>query len=302
MTKRVVLIGHPVAHSLSGAMQQAAFDTLGIDASYELWDRAPIALAEAIAQLRTDDFLGANVTIPHKERVVPQVDRLTEEAHATGAVNTLTKEGRKLVGHNTDVPGFKVALDQLVGRQKMPRHAVVLGAGGGARAVVYGLIREGFQRVIVFNRHLHRAESLVKHFGRSASHMDLRAMPWHESIIESELAKTKVLVNATSTGLTGDETPVPAEILTPELFVLDLIYAKTRLLRDAASAGAATSDGEQMLLHQGAAAFTLWTGQPAPLDVMAAALKQARAGGLTSAEGEGGVAVAETSGEAGADA
>jgi shikimate dehydrogenase len=302
MTKRVVLIGHPVAHSLSGAMQQAAFDTLGIDASYELWDRAPIALAEAIAELRTDDFLGANVTIPHKERVVPQVDRLTEEAHATGAVNTLTKEGRKLVGHNTDVPGFKVALDQLVGRQKMPRHAVVLGAGGGARAVVYGLIREGFQRVIVFNRHLHRAESLVKHFGRSASHMDLRAMPWHESIIESELAKTKVLVNATSTGLTGDETPVPAEILTPELFVLDLIYARTRLLRDAASAGAATADGETMLLHQGAAAFTLWTGQPAPLDVMAAALKQARAGGLTSAEGEGGVAVAETSGGPGADA
>ena len=233
---------------------------------------------------------------------VPAGLALTEEAHATGAVNTITKEGRKLVGHNTDVPGFKVALDQLVGRQKMPRHAVVLGAGGGARAVVYGLIREGFQRVIVFNRHLHRAESLVKHFGRSASHMDLRAMPWHESIIESELAKTKVLVNATSTGLTGDETPVPAEILTPDLFVLDLIYAKTRLLRDAASAGAATSDGELMLLHQGAAAFTLWTGQPAPLDVMAAALKQARAGGLTSAEGEGGVAVAETSGEAGADA
>ena len=302
MTKRVVLIGHPVAHSLSGAMQQAAFDTLGIDASYELWDRAPIALAEAIAELRTDDFLGANVTIPHKERVVPQVDRLTEEAHATGAVNTLTKEGRKLVGHNTDVPGFKVALDQLVGRQKMPRHAIVLGAGGGARAVVYGLIREGFQRVIVFNRHLHRAESLVKHFGRSASHMDLRAMPWHESIIESELAKTKVLVNATSIGLTADVTPVPAEILTSELLVLDLIYAKTRLLRDAASAGAATADGETMLLHQGAASFTLWTGQPAPLDVMAAALKQARAGGVTSAEGEGGVAVAETSGGAGADA
>ena len=302
MTRRVVLIGHPVAHSLSGAMQQAAFDEVGIDARYELWDKAPIALSDAIGELRGDAFLGANVTIPHKERVVPMVEKLTEEAHATGAVNTLTKEGRKLVGHNTDVPGFKVALDQLIGRQKMPRHAVVLGAGGGARAVVYGLIREGFQRVIVFNRHLHRAESLVKHFGRSASHMDLRAMPWHESIIESELAKTKVLVNATSIGLSGDETPVPAEILTSELFVLDLIYAKTRLLRDAASAGASTSDGETMLLHLGAAAFTLWTGQPAPLEVMAAALKQARAGGLTSAEGEGGVAVAETSGGAGADA
>ena len=290
MTKRVVLIGHPVAHSLSGAMQQAAFDSLGIDASYELWDRAPIALADAIAELRTDDFLGANVTIPHKERVVPQVDRLTEEAHATGAVNTLTKEGRKLVGHNTDVPGFTVALDTLVGRQKLPRHAVVLGAGGGARAVVYGLIRQGFQRVIVFNRHLHRAESMVKHFGKSASHMDLRAMPWHESIIEAELSKTKLLVNATSIGLNADESPVPAEILTPELLVLDLIYAQTRLLREAAAAGCTTSDGETMLLHQGAAAFTLWTGQPAPLEVMGAALKAARAGGVTSAEGEGGEA------------
>jgi shikimate dehydrogenase len=291
MTKRVVLIGHPVAHSLSGAMQQAAFDSLGIDAAYELWDRAPIALAEAIAELRTDEFLGANVTIPHKERVVPHVDRLTEEAQATGAVNTLTKEGKKLVGHNTDVPGFTVALDQLVGRQKMPRNAVVLGAGGGARAVTYGLIRQGFQRIIVFNRHLHRAESMVKHFGRSAAHMDLRAMPWHESIIEAELAKTKLLVNATSIGLGADESPVPAEILTPELMVLDLIYAKTRLLRDAAAAGCTTSDGETMLLHQGAAAFTLWTGQPAPLDVMGAALKTARAGGVTSAEGEGGEAL-----------
>jgi shikimate dehydrogenase len=286
MTKRVVLIGHPVAHSLSGAMQQAAFDSLGIDATYELWDRAPIALGDAVVELRTDDFLGANVTIPHKERVVPMVDKLTEEAHATGAVNTLTKEGRKLVGHNTDVPGFKVALDELVGRQKMPRTAIVLGAGGGARAVVYGLIREGFQRVIIFNRHLHRAEGLVKHFGRSAAHMELRAMPWHESIIEAELAKTKVLVNATSIGLRDDVSPLPAEILNPELLVLDLIYAKTRLLRDAAAAGCATADGEVMLLNQGAAAFNLWTGQPAPLEVMGAALADARAKGLRSAEGE----------------
>lgn len=291
MTKRVVLIGHPVAHSLSGAMQQAAFDKLGIDAAYELWDRAPAALAEAVTELRTEDFLGANVTIPHKERVVPLVDKLTDEAHATGAVNTITKEGRKLVGHNTDVAGFNVALDKLVGRQKMPRHAVVLGAGGGARAVVYSLIRGGFQRVIVFNRHLHRAESMVKHFGRSSSHMDLRAMPWHESIIESELSKTKVLINATSIGLTDDVSPIPGEILTPDLLVLDLIYKQTRLLRDAASAGCATSDGGTMLLNQGAAAFALWTGQAAPLEVMQVALEDAAAKGVTSAEGEGGAAV-----------
>ena len=203
MTKRVVLIGHPVAHSLSGRdaagrLRRARASTRRTSSG----TAPPIELADAIAELRGDDFLGANVTIPHKERVVPMVDRLTEEAHATGAVNTITREGKRLVGHNTDVPGFQVALDKLVGKQKMPRQAVVLGAGGGARAVVYGLITEGFQRIIVFNRHLHRAEGLVKHFGRSAAHMELRAMPWHESIIEAELAKTKVLVNATSIGLT----------------------------------------------------------------------------------------------------
>jgi shikimate dehydrogenase len=286
MSKRVVLIGHPVAHSLSGAMQQAAFDKAAIDARYELWDRAPIALPDAIAEVRGDGFLGANVTIPHKERVVPLIDKLTEEAQATGAVNTLTREGRRLVGHNTDVPGFVVALDKLVGRQKMPRQAVILGAGGGSRAVVYGLIRAGFQRVVIFNRHLHRAEGLVKHFGKSASHMDLKAMPWHESIIESELAKTKVLINATSIGLNADVSPVPGEVLTGDLLVLDLIYKRTRLLRDAESAGAMAMDGETMLLHQGAAAFSLWTGSPAPLEVMAEALASARAEGVRSAEGE----------------
>jgi shikimate dehydrogenase len=286
MSKRVVLIGHPVSHSLSGAMQQAAFDAVGIDAQYELWDRTPMAFPDAIEEVRGDGFLGANVTIPHKERVVPLIDKLTEEAQATGAVNTLTREGRRLVGHNTDVPGFVVALDKLVGRQKMPRAAVVLGAGGGSRAVVYGLIRAGFQRVIVFNRHLHRAEGLVKHFARSASHMELKAMPWHESIIEAELAKTKVLINATSIGLNADVSPVPAEVLTGDLLVLDLIYNRTRLLRDAESAGGVAMDGETMLLHQGAAAFALWTGQAAPLEVMGGALAGARAEGVRSAEGE----------------
>ena len=286
MTKRVVLIGHPVAHSLSGAMQQAAFDLVGIDARYELWDRAPIALADAINEVRGDEFLGANVTIPHKERVVPMIDKLTEEAQATGAVNTLTREGRRLVGHNTDVPGFVAALDKLVGRQKMPRTAVVLGAGGGSRAVVYGLIRAGFQRIVIFNRHLHRAEGLVKFFARSAAHMDLKAMPWHESIIESELARTKVLINATSIGLASDVSPVPAEVITPDLLVLDLIYNRTRLLRDAEAAGAQANDGETMLLHQGAAAFALWTGRQAPLEVMSQALADARAEGVRSAEGE----------------
>ena len=158
------------------------------------------------------------------------------------------------------------------------RQAVVLGAGGAARAVVLGLITEGFQRVIVFNRHLHRAETLVKHFSRSAKHMELRAMPWHETILEAELAKTQVVINATSIGLVADETPVPAGILPGELLVLDLIYRETRFLREAAAAGCATLDGGTMLVHQGAAAFTLWTGKPAPVELMAQTLAEARAG------------------------
>ncbi len=286
MTRRVVLIGHPVAHSYSGAMQQAAFDALGIDASYELLDTPLLTLPETIEALREDEFLGANVTIPHKERVAAMMDRLSEEAHATGAVNTVTREGRRLIGHNTDVPAFKVALDVLVGRQKMPKAAVVLGAGGGARAVVYGLITAGFQRVIVFNRHLHRAEGLVRHFARNAAHMELRAMPWHESVIEAELSKTKLLVNATSVGLVANESPIPGDLLTPDLLVLDLIYnpPETPLLHDAKAAGAGIQNGELMLLHQGAAAFELWTGQAAPMDQMRQALGQARAAGLETPE------------------
>lgn len=280
MAKRVVLIGHPVAQSLSSVLQQAAFDATGIDARYEPLDIPLIELPDTIEQLRGDEYLGANITVPYKERVVPMVDRLTEEAQATGAVDTITREGSRLVGHNTDVIGFRAALDALVGRQKMPRAAVVLGAGGGARAAVYTLITEGFQRAIVFNRHLHRAEGLVRHFGRSASHMELRALPWHESVIEAEIAKTKVLINASAVPDAGQTSPVPAELLVPELLVLDLLYSppETQLLRDARAAGAAdTANGDLMLLHQTAAAFGLWTGREVKIDVLREQLDAARA-------------------------
>jgi shikimate dehydrogenase len=282
MTNRVVLIGHPVAHSFSGGMQQAAFDALGIDARYELWDRRQVDLAAAVSELRGEEFLGANVTIPHKEHVATLVDRLTEEAQATGAVNVISREGRRLVGHNTDVFGFKVALDKLVGRQKMPRHAVVLGAGGASRAVVFALITAGFQRIVIFNRHLHRGEALVRHFGRSAAHMDLRAMPWHESVVEAELSKTRLLVNATSVGMGTRETPVPVELLSPDLLVMDLIYnpAESQLLRDATTNKCTVMNGELMLLQQGARSFELWTEQAAPIEAMQAELDRARDHGL----------------------
>ncbi|MEO7117628.1 MAG: shikimate dehydrogenase [Candidatus Limnocylindrales bacterium] len=286
MAKRVVLIGHPVGHSLSGELQQAAFDALGIEAVYESLDKPLIELPDAIASLRGDDYLGANITVPFKERVVPMIDRLTEEAQATGAVDTLTREGAKLIGHNTDVLGFRPALDALIGKQKMPKMAMVLGAGGGARAVVYALIVNGFQRIIVFNRHLHRAEGLVRHFSRIAAHMELRAMPWHESVIEAELIKAKLLVNASSIGRDVNESPIPAELLQPDLMVLDLLYTpkETRLLREAKSASAAAvMNGDLMLLHQSAAAFELWTGRPAPMDLFRERLDAVRDGASADA-------------------
>src|SRR5688572_29107442 len=277
--KRVVLIGHPVIQSLSSALHQTALDEVGIDARYEPLDVPLIQLPETIEALRGDEYLGANITVPYKERVVPMVDRLTDEAQATGAVDTITREGPRLIGHNTDVLGFRAALDNLIGRQKMPKAAVIIGAGGGARAAVYTLITGGFQRVIVFNRHLHRAEGLIRHFGRSASHMELRAMPWHESVIEAELAKTKVLINASALADAGNNSPVAAEALPPELLVLDLMYLprETRLLRDARAAGASEAmNGDEMLLHQTAAAFNLWTGRDVSLDLLREQLDKVR--------------------------
>ena len=161
----------------------------------------------------------------------------------------------------------------------MPKNAVIIGAGGGARAAVYTLVTAGFQRVIVFNRHLHRAEGLVKHFARSASHMELRAMTWHESVIEAELAKTKVLINASFVTDADTVSPIPAELLVPDLLVLDLMYVpvETQLLRDAKAAGAAdVMNGDTMLIHQTAAAFNLWTGRDVGLDFVQKRLDQVR--------------------------
>lgn len=279
MSKQVVLLGHPVVHSLSEALQNAAFRALKVYAVYAPIDTPVMDLPAAVEALRGEEYLGASITLPHKERVVPMVDRLTDEAQATGAVDTITCEGNELVGHNTDVLGFRPALDKLVGKAKMPKSAVVLGAGGGARAAVYAFISAGFQNVIVFNRHLHRGERLVKHFGRSASHMELRAKPWHESVIEAELAKTDILVNTSSVGRDPDASPLPAELLPPELRVLDLHYVpkETRLLKEAKAAGASEAqNGDVMLLNQSAAAFELWTGQKAPMDALKKQLDASR--------------------------
>ena len=158
-----------------------------------------------------DDFVGALIASPHKEKAPPLSDWLSDDARLSGAVNVMARVDGRLRGYNSDLDGVRAGLATILPRVKgkWPRNAVVLGAGGGARAVVAVLIGSGFQHVVVLNRHLHRAEALVGHFSRAARHMELRARPWHDAIIEAELARAELLVNASGIGVEEGESPVP---------------------------------------------------------------------------------------------
>lgn len=275
--KRVLLLGHPVGHSLSPIFQQAAFDHEHLPVRYEIRDIPPRGLAAEIAALRTDvDVIGANLTIPHKETVIPLLDSIGEDAAEIGAVNTIVRAGSRLIGRNTDTVGFRSALDALVGQRQPPRNVLLLGAGGGARAVLAVLATSGAVRVALANRHLHRGERLARAVVANAPHLTVRPIPWHASLLADEAANADLIVNATSLGLHGDS-PLPASALRAEQYVIDLAYGanETPLVLAARTAGAEAIDGREMLLGQGGAAFTLWTGRSAPLTVMRTALESA---------------------------
>lgn len=275
--KHALLFGHPVAHSLSPAFQQAAFDHEHLPVRYELRDVAPGDLAEAVAALRADpDAIGANVTIPHKEAIGSLLDTVDEEATAVGAVNTIVRAGARLIGRNTDVTGFRSALELLVDGRQPPRDVLLLGAGGGARAVLAVLATSGAARIAIANRHLHRGEKLARAVSAAAPHLTLRPVPWHESVLADEATRAGLIINATSLGLRG-ESPLPGGAFHAGQLVIDLAYGpdETPLVRAARAGGAEAIDGREMLLGQGAAAFTLWTGRVAPIAVMRAALETA---------------------------
>jgi shikimate dehydrogenase len=213
---------------------------------------------------------------PHKEKAASLIGLLSDEARASGAVNVAVNQDGRLHGFNTDVAGVRAGLESVLpeGDSRWPTQALVLGAGGGARAVVSVLLEAGLGRIAVFNRHLHRAEAVVAHFDRAARQTDLRALPWHETIIEAELAKARLVVNASGIGAETDESPIPAELIPDDLFVLDLVLnrAETPLMRDAAARGGTVANGQGSFLVAQAAAFTLWTGEEPPTDVMRTAL------------------------------
>lgn len=268
VTQRVGLIGYPVEHSLSPAMQQAAFDALGIDARYELWPTPEEEVAERIDGLRRPDCLGANVTLPHKGVAFDLVDEMTERARMARAVNTIVNRGGRLFGDNTDIPGFLAPLHQR-GIDLTQTRAVVLGAGGAARGVVIALLSAGCRQISVGNRTPDRAQAMV-----AMLHPPVPIWSGPLDALAEWLEGATLLVNATAVGWHGDALPIPAamlELLPKDALVYDLTYRDTPLLLEARRLGLDTQDGLEMLVQQGVEAFRLWTGKEPPVDLMRAA-------------------------------
>jgi len=255
---------HPAGHTRSPAMHNAAFEALGIDAVYVAFDVAPSGLADAVRGARALGLRQLAVSIPHKEAALALCDEVDATARRIGAVNTLTLDGGRWIGSNTDWLGAVRALERttaLAGRD-----AVVLGAGGAARAAVFGLLERG-ARVRVLNRTPARARELAAELGAGG------AGPL-EAIGD---APFDVLVNTTSVGLREDVSPIPPGAIPKDAVVLDAVYdpPRTRLLRDAAARGARIVEGKWWLVHQAAEQLRLWTTRDAPLDAMAAAFDRA---------------------------
>jgi shikimate dehydrogenase len=271
--RRLAVIGYPIKHSISPAMQQAALDARGIDAAYERRQVLPDELAGFVPALRGGEWLGINVTIPHKEAIMPLLDALSPEAAAIGAVNTVVVKGERLTGHNTDATGFLESLAREGGYDPRGQHVAVLGAGGAARAVVWALLTAGAGSVRLFNRSAERAEALALAARSWGGSDEVVAEPWAPEALARSLPECSLVVNSTSVGMGREETPLLAGLIPAGALVADLIYnpRPTRLLREAAARGARTLDGLPMLVYQGAAAFRLWTGQDAPIEVMLSA-------------------------------
>ena len=274
---RLPIIGYPLARAPHEGVLRAALAEAGAALEIEAWERRPHQLADALREIRGDDaFAGAIISSPHKEKAPPLSDALSDDARISGAVNVFVRTDGRLRGHNTDADGIRAGLASILPRVKgkWPRNAVVLGAGGGARAVVAVLIGSGFKHVAVLNRHLHRAEALVTHFSRAARHMELRARPWHDAIIEAELARAELLVNASGIGVEEGESPIPADLLPPDRYVLDLVLnrATTPLMEQARSQGGTVANGQAAFLRASSETIRLLTGSTPEVETMRSAL------------------------------
>lgn len=266
-TRVAAVIGHPVRHSLSPVINNAAFGALGIDWVFVAFDVAPGTGAAAVAAGRTLGLGGLSVTMPHKGAAATAVDRLSAEARQLGAVNCVVVDGDELVGHNTDGVGFLDALRHDEGFDPAGRRVVILGAGGAARAVALAVADAGAAEVVVVNRTASRGAEVA----------ELAGSPGRVGVLE-EVMEAELVVNATPVGMRGGgaegESPIPARYLRPDHLVVDLVYEPqaTPLAQAARAAGASAVGGLGMLVHQAGHAIRLWTGLEPPLEVMSAAV------------------------------
>jgi shikimate dehydrogenase len=280
---RLGVLGDPVAHSRSPGFHNAALQACGIHAQYTRIHVPPERFPEVLKTLPAAGFLGANVTIPHKASALDGVDVADDYARASGSVNTIVVNGEKLHGFNTDGPGLVRAIREEFNAELRDLRVVLLGAGGGAgRAIAVQCAMEHCERLVLVNRTLEKGEKLAAELavyfqknGPSKSSDRLSVIPFDEATLAYELANADLIINATSLGMKcSDPAVIPASLLTANHLVYDTVYAggTSRLLEDAAAAGARGANGLSMLLHQGALAFEIWFNRPAPLETMREAL------------------------------
>ncbi|MBQ1868385.1 MULTISPECIES: shikimate dehydrogenase [Selenomonas] len=277
-TKNLAVIGWPIAHSLSPVLQNAAIEKAGLDYVYTALPVKPEDLPAAVQGLKALQFRGWNVTIPHKTAIMPLLDAIDEDARIIGAVNTVVNDEGCLTGYNTDVTGFIEAL-LAAGFAPQDKTAVLLGAGGAARAVVWGLIKAGVTAIHIGVRSPKKVQPLVDEF---STYGTLTVSHWEQADFAAKLAAADLLVNTTPLGMfpqTNAMPPVDWSNVKADAFVYDIIYtpAETRLLREARLHGHPTLNGEDMLVGQGAAAFSKWTGVQPDIECMKVKLREALA-------------------------
>jgi shikimate dehydrogenase len=276
--KQVGLIGYPVAHSRSPHMHNAAFREIGFDAEYALWETPPGTLAQRVASLRVSDMLGANVTIPYKEDIVPLLDECDTLARRIGAVNTIVNRNGKLTGYNTDAPGLMRALADCPGSpfDARDKETVILGTGGAARAAAVGMIDAGAQSVSILGRDQARIDAVLRHVRFTAPDKSIRGTLLNSAEANESLHGADLVINATSVGLKSADAPllIDVNLLQAGSLVMDMVFnaGLTPLLQAAQAHGCFVMDGLSMLLYQGTLAFELWTGKDAPVEMMRDAL------------------------------
>ena len=294
MSRYIGLIGYPLKHSISPDFQQAALDYYQLDIRYELWETKPEKIQPAVARIKEDQNLGANVTVPYKEAVLPLLDEVDNLASSIGAVNTIVKKDDKLLGFNTDAYGFIEALGKEGHFDPEGKRVVILGAGGVARAVGFALVQRKVASLAItdgiFERARALAENLVRYIkGASPSSKDLEpdvtAFQWQSLSSAVTLDNCDLIVHCTTIGMKHSpqegQSPLSLEVIPKGVLVYDLVYNPwpTPLLRLAQKAGANTLGGLPMLVYQGVASFKLWTGREAPVDIMLNKAREILTGG-----------------------